>query len=1344
MPSPFGQGQGNPYERFSIPFNHRGVDIAHPVDRLAEGRFPYAKNIRAYIDGAMQSRPGLVSLFTIATQPSIHTISRLNDPTVNDFTFLVGAGTELYSGNAQPAFTAGPVATGFSGNPMTMAIVRPDRSPAPWAYVADSNKLVKTSQDGTVHTWGIPEIPATPSFVLTPPKVLSITEAVSLTELGNTWNNSVNAGALSLGSRVNTTITYIVYDSGSTGYCGISPASIGTEIQPGSRLRLNSGGGTDEYVVVEQVFALIANTTIESISYDAGSSGLCWIQLAAPTAGLVPNCLLRLAGTENTRVLEVILDKDNKAAIRCSTTATFAAGATVTGLRSFRCSTANTHAATETITASYIQSTITYPGVAPAGVGNIRLNAARDLSKFTDRQVTDEDEVVVSLYLSDASKLVEGRIWFDIDPNTTAVYAADDLSRNYLFFPFRAEDLQSFASFDLTQTQVSATAQNIQRSQFDLFNSSLTQANRELATRRETATALLRDFPGGIFGKAREAVLERLGAPTRGGGLDTAGPTTPGAFQAGSGKEQWFTLRFKIGQLNRVGQDISRTLKDTTSVMVNFKMSATSQVVRLGSWYISGGSNPDMKGSDDLRANAYYYITQGRDDRTGARSLPSPATRSGLVTRRQSVSVTSPVHPNAQVNKIDFYRWGGSRFEFLHIGSADNAGTPTLVDNFSDDQLSNARPLDFNTFPPFATVDLPFSCVVNVVGPKVTWVSGTKFNTSWSPGILLEIMGRTYILYAQPETDEVLYLTESAGTLAATALQINSPVSIGQPLPTVFGPYGLGFTGLFNFAVGDLLNPGNVYWTNPNDPDTSSDKNYLEVTGPGEPLIGGCIYDGRPYLFSTERMFMLSPGTSEPGASTFAAQEIANSRGAVSPTGIASDVYIYFAGKDGIYRSEGGQPTSITNDSLYSLFPHDGISGVSVNGIIAPDYTRAVEFNLTTYGPLVYFDYPGLDDKFHTLIYDSALQAWSVDEYAAMGDGVRVHYGERGRDNFRMIVGGALGTTAAMTGVNDLGVPIQVEIWLPAYNAKDERADKQFGDYILDLDTGNTFIVAETWTDSYQTNVQNDLLTPTVGRQLKVVDLNTGNGYFAKNLGVKLKWSGAAAFLYLHSWQPSYLTRPEDVHLRATDWDYGSKAGAEWFQGVLITADTGGVDQIIRLEFDQGAETRLITINHNGQSEIYYHIPGAPIIGHHVRLLPIVTNIDLKLYSCFWVTESAPEQSVNWQTQPLGGQLPGWKHLREAWITYTSASPATLTLTLDGTTQYTFQLPAHAVKQEHYLPLVGRKFRIITIDITCPTPLRLFERDTFFSLGPWGRGDAYRMLQPFGGPNADNLSQAYV
>lgn len=1339
-----GTGMGMAYDRASRLFNCRGLDLVTPVDRIKEGYYPFLQNLRAYQAGRVKTRPGTTPLFTFPT--SVHTISRLNDPTVNTYLYVVGAGGAVYAGKTQAELTTS-LFSGFSGSPLSIIEARPDRSPAPWAYIANALALKKIDITRTIHNWGSQIQLPPPGITVTPPQVIEVTNADSLTQDGNTWNASVNAGALSVALRTDTTIQYIVYDSTFPGYAGVVPTVMGTDIQPGVRIRINHGGGSAEWVVVEQVFSPIADTTVEGISYDSGSTGACWIQLALPTAGLVPNCLLRINGAENVKVEAVVIDKDNKASIRCTTVGMFSVGNTITGLRAFRASLTNSHSITETLKSWYLQSVITYPGTAPSGVGNIRLNAARNLSKFPTRPVTDDDEIVINIFCSDPTKLVEGRVWLDLDPNTTASYTATDLSRNYLFYPFRPDDLQTYASYDLSSTQVSATGQRIQRAQFDRFNSRSRQPLLE-ASEDPTLKALREGLPEGIFKGAKRKLIDeysRRQGIGSGYGTSAAGSYPQRDFQTGSGNDQWYALRFKVSDLQRIGTDTSRTLKDITSIMINFRVSANNVIVRLGSWFLSGGGGPDMQGSDDIKADAYYYIVVPRDSQTGAIGLPSPPTRFGVISRRQPITLTSTVHSDTQFDKLDFYRWGGSLFEFRYVGSTDNSGTPSFIDNLTDGAIANAKLLSFENLPPFPIVDLPKAGFVTIVGPKVTWVSGDKFPVTMAPGTIIAINGRSYLNYSLPSSDTLLYLTESAGALTNVPYEIRNPVLIGHALPTIFGPYGGGLSALYIFALGDPFNPGVIYWTNPNDPDTASDRNYLEITSPSEPLVGGAMYDARPYVWSSERMFQLSPVPNPgPGESAFVAQEIANSRGAVGPQAITNDIYLYFVSKDGIYLSEGGQPRSLTDDTLYPIFPHDGQQGMTTNGVVAPDYSRQSEFRLHAYSSQLYFDYPGIDGNFHSLIYFSVTQGWLYDYYASLGKGVVTHYGEKGLGSYNILLGSENGKVLKFEGTTDDSFPIQSTIWTPAFTAEDGRTRKRWGDYTLDLDTANIPIVVENWLDNFSIPAvppSHIVQTPS-GRDLTLQDLNSGDEIFARNFGVKIFSSGP--FLELFEWQPSYIPLPENTAYRATDWELADKPGAKYVQGLLIEADTLGQIRELRVEYDGGNLAAVIQVASFKREEKYYPFPTAAI-GHLFRLLPTDPD-EWRLFNIRWVYQPAPEISTVWESQEYAHDLSGWQHVREGYVALSSVTASTLTISVDGVA-YAYSIPSTAGKVlKYYLPLRPVKGKIFLYRIDTPSPgSRLYERDTEFHVGTWGReGEPYRIVKPFGGPSFENTSQAYV
>src|SRR5215472_2493317 len=116
--------------------------------------YPRALNLRMYVPDRIETRPGqsLVSTGGVLAVP-VHSLRRLNDSIPGaalPFTRVAGASTSLFTG--QVAF--GVVATGFTGNPLSMVPYRPDQSPEPWMYIADSSKMGKVRVDATFQNMG--------------------------------------------------------------------------------------------------------------------------------------------------------------------------------------------------------------------------------------------------------------------------------------------------------------------------------------------------------------------------------------------------------------------------------------------------------------------------------------------------------------------------------------------------------------------------------------------------------------------------------------------------------------------------------------------------------------------------------------------------------------------------------------------------------------------------------------------------------------------------------------------------------------------------------------------------------------------------------------------------------------------------------------------------------------------------------------------------------------------------------------------------------------------------------------------------------------------------------------
>lgn len=1342
MGTRFGKGQGDLWQRATVRAG-KGLDLASPLDQLADDKHPYLENMRSYTKGGLQPRPGLELLHNLA---GVHSIFQLQDNYNNLTPFIYGAGTNLYYDTNLTT----PAATGLSGDPISGVVGRPERTPDPWLYIGDQNKMLSLSAAGVVRNWGIaPPVEAPTLLNPDPAKILTISNTDNLTQDGATWNNSVGAGSLSLVNRTNTTITRILYDSGSTGYCLIQPAAMGKDIQPGMRILVNSA----EQVLVEQVLPAISSTTVEAIEYDSGSTGLCTIQLTAATAGLQPNSMLYLNSSEAVRVLEVTDGLDSRPCVRVSTAGTIAAGHTVVGLSAFRCYTSGSFSAGQALICKAIQSTIDPTSGTPAGIGNIRLNAARDLTQISGRALTEDDEISLGIYIEDINRLIEFRLWLDVDPGTAAgVYAATDLSRNYYFYAARPSDLQAFADFNTATSLVGATPGRIQKSTYDKFNAGPNALIRDNETGQllsydqvlADARALKKAFgPGGGSG-TRQELLDKF-QQRYGVGIDD---NNQPLFQLGSGQEQWYQLTIKVKDLQRVGTDRSLTLKNVTSIMASFQLTqpATPATVdcAISSWWIGGGYGLDSYSSPTVFSDAYYYRYTGWNDATGDESLPSPATRVGVLSRRQQNQIQLAKHPDAQVTKLNIYRYGGTLKQWIYVGQVDNpsGATTTYTDNLPDDSIASNQLMRFNLYAPFATAGRPARGTCRIVGNRMIWLSGDKFDTTWAPGTEVVINGKTHLLYRQPADDQHIELAASAGAGTPLAFYFPSPIRLGKPLSRVFGPYGTGAEALVYFACGDPVNPGYLYWTNENDPNATTDANYIEVTPPNEPLINGCVYDGRVFVFSSERMWQVSATRALDGSLSYQAQEVANSRGLVAPWALCVDKLIYFLSKDGLYASEGGQPTSLTEDTLYELFPHDSLPGEDVNGIPAPDLSQDTYLRLSSLSGMLYFDYlvknrPSPSTiSMATLVLTIQRGAWLYDRYE--DDGVRCRYKAlgAGAGDYRLVCATAnkVGTLTS-NRTTDYDAPFTCRWETLAYNAGEFRAEKHWGDHESQFDCdadGDSFSVY-TYAKQFSELVQMDSITSQAGRARYRFDLPTD--LFRVDLGVRYVYSSPAGNGFVwYTWEPSLLLRPELSTRRTTDWDDCGSPGTKLVQGFILEADTLGQDRPVQVVGDNGEVLATLTINHAGQVAKPYSL-STPGKAHLVRLQPSDTD-EWRLYNITWIVTSYPELATVWETAAGDLGYCGWKHVPEIWIDRESTTATVLTVTIDGAAR-SYQIPSSGGQLlRYYLRLEPTKGKIFKFRLENSAGVRI-ANTTCVKVGDWGRSfeQGYRTVTPFGGPS---------
>lgn len=1352
------------YQRTPQRFFCQGISLL-PADALAAGKLPFAQNIRSYEEGTIQPRYGLAARSSAALSGAVLSIIRLNDPTPYAsrpaLRFIgTSGGGRLYA--APPADAAAPypeIDSGYSGNPLSGVVTVPSTSPQPWLYIGDSVKQRKYNVNGLIYPIGTAQPAAAadePIALLQPPGVTVISElnsAAAWTEVG------AIAAAPSDVARVATTISAVVYDSGGTGYASIGATDM-ANIGVGARLALASA----EIVLVTDVLVAITTTTIAQIVYDAGTTGLCTIQpvaslgtgqldgpsyqdylgrtrpvdaAAAGIAGTTPqatarvrqvdfpvNCLVQINGGEVVRILSVALGKDGVQSFRCRTAGTATGGMSLVGVPGFRAATTGTRGAGDAIDAEAIQQVLT-PVTQATVVGGVQAAAlAVNLATINGRATLPDDDLHLSFRADLLSVVTEIRIYLDV--NAAAVNFTD----NYYQYAWRANDIIS-----AIQGTNAATTSTIQDARQDaILQNQIDQA--------------VQPTPGVSYAQPKTDD-SALGRPTSSRAPTT--PTAPGqpgrataltatSGQLALGNNQWIELKCKIRDLTRVGTDASRTLANVggVQVLVAVALATTPVTVQYNAAWIQGGFGADVGDT----ATPYVWCYRFRSSLTGAVSNPSAPTRGGVVPRRQRVTLTGSASGDAQIDLVDWFRLGGALTGWTYTGTVP-VSTAYNDDN-SDSAIDGGESLRFDFFQPWPVWDLPRRGTGTIAGTALVRETGDAFNAAWAPGTAITVNGQTTTLYASPSTADLLHVAANCGTGNGISWTIKEPTILARPLPALWGgPIG---GNVFLFACGDTTDPGSIKWTHGNNPEVTSDANWLSITSGSEPLQHGCLYDGTAFVFSTENLYRLEPAFDRP--STFTAQETACGRGlwtrwafCLAPEGI------YFLAKDGIYLTAWGAPAqAITDPDLRVLFPNDGTVGSAMNGIDPPDMTLGTTLRLSYVDGTVYFDYhtTGSPTDRRTLLYETATKRWFYDRYARSGITIRAW--EPGSGVHDQILGAADGQIYQYldSALIDVDTPIDYAAWTPWADGGDARRQKRFGDVFLNVDPGAAvtgITVIPTYNDGESTLAPQVIGTGLTGRQPLIVGVNGGDGQLARNLGVQIAGQITAndhdrPLFYL--WEPSFLAKVESVTRRGTDWDNLGYQGAKFVQGMILRADTFGAAKLLTIEYDGGTAALTIAATHAGEIAIAYpHANGgwAPFMAELVRLVG-ADDLPWQLYDVRWVYEPAPDAATEWRTQPTTHDLPGYLSVRDMLVAHQSTAELTLTVSYTGGPVQIYAIPASlGAYARTYVVMQAGKGRAVTYRLTSTQPFRLFQKDMSVRVQGWGVPSGYLSALPFGGPS---------
>jgi hypothetical protein len=160
------------HETFETPIyrlGREGLQLNKSLDELTPQECSRLSNL-FHSGGDLTSRLGQGALFTIGG--SVHSIRRLNVPSPLTATWFWGGGGNWLRGGLTLG-NPSVIASGFSGNPLTMIPFRPALSGESWMVVADSNQMMKATLTSPALPLGLPA-PASPTTVVQPALTLAL------------------------------------------------------------------------------------------------------------------------------------------------------------------------------------------------------------------------------------------------------------------------------------------------------------------------------------------------------------------------------------------------------------------------------------------------------------------------------------------------------------------------------------------------------------------------------------------------------------------------------------------------------------------------------------------------------------------------------------------------------------------------------------------------------------------------------------------------------------------------------------------------------------------------------------------------------------------------------------------------------------------------------------------------------------------------------------------------------------------------------------------------------------------------------------------------------------------
>lgn len=543
---------------------------------------------------------------------------------------------------------------------------------------------------------------------------------------------------------------------------------------------------------------------------------------------------------------------------------------------------------------------------------------------------------------------------------------------------------------------------------------------------------------------------------------------------------------------------------------------------------------------------------------------------------------------------------------------------------------------------------------------------------------------------------------------------------LAQPLPAIWGPINDMLMG-----CGDPYRAGDVYWTKVLTYDSWPSANHQEVCSPSEELMNGAVLGGQGFAFSRERLYVCYPNLQNAGTITVIPTDCTH--GLLTRWSFCvGNGAIWFAAKDGIYRTAGGPEENISDKDIYGLF-----HGETRNGYLPIDFTAISAIRLEIHENELWFLYRDTGGTNRVLIYSIIDQYWRAYSF---GSQISSLCSEKGTLSSLMLGARTANKIYTYSGTSDDGAAISANFRTGALDQGIPRASKVYGDAVVDAKGPGVSITVTPFVDNETTTLATTVLAPGASRERLYIDVPDDQK--GRNISLDFSWSTAATPPTIYQGGPSYTAQPDTVTTRVTNWDNQGKFTDKYVKGVVLECDTFGQTKSLNVQAD-GATQATISVSANGRQILHFSF--AQFQGRMLRLNP-ADSVPWMLYSFQWIFDNEPLSLGRWESQMTNHGIPGDQTPTHGYIVLRSTATVNMELTTYrqdlSTYVRTYSIASTAgVKKWNFVPFQDSRGVLFKYIFTSAAAFWLYRGESSVFIVPWG-GDGVER-KPFGDDDTD-------